>query len=44
MKLSNWKKERFFEGKNNKIEAIKRLSYRIKKIDNLKKLIQLRIS
>ena len=34
----------FVEGKNNKIKVIKRLSYGIKKIDNLKKLIQLRIS
>ena len=34
----------FFEGKNNKIKVIKRLSYGIKKFDNLKKLIQLRIS
>jgi len=31
-------------GKNNNIKIIKRLSYRIKKADNLKKLIQLRIS
>ncbi len=30
--------------KNNKIKVIKRLSYGIKKADNLKKLIQLRIS
>ena len=53
--LSNWEKEinniqkyninnGFVEGKNNKIKVIKRLSYGIKKIDNLKKLIQLRIS
>ena len=34
----------FVEGKNNKIKVIKRLSYGIKKFDNLKKLIQLRIS
>ena len=33
----------FVEGKNNKIKVIKRLSYGIKKFDNLKKLIQLRI-
>ena len=53
--LSNWEEEinniqkyninnGFVEGKNNKIKVIKRLSYGIKKIDNLKKLIQLRIS
>ena len=53
--LSNWEKEinniqkyninnGFVEGKNNKIKVIKRLSYGIKKFDNLKKLIQLRIS
>ena len=53
--LSNWKEEinniqkyninnGFVEGKNNKIKVIKRLSYGIKKFDNLKKLIQLRIS
>ena len=53
--LSNWEEEKiniqkyninngFVEGKNNKIKVIKRLSYGIKKIDNLKKLIQLRIS
>ena len=53
--LSNWEKEinniqkyninnRFVEGKNNKIKVIKRLSYGIKKFDNLKKFIQLRIS
>ena len=53
--LSNWKKEinniqkyninnEFVERKNNKIKVIKRLSYGIKKFDNLKKLIQLRIS
>ena len=34
----------FVEGTNNKIKVIKRLSYGIKKIDNLRKLIQLRIS
>ena len=34
----------FVEGKNNKIKVIKRISYGIKKFDNLKKLIQLRIS
>ena len=34
----------FVEEKNNKIKVIKRLSYGIKKLDNLKKLIQLRIS
>ena len=34
----------FVEVKNNKIKVIKRLSYGIKKFDNLKKLIQLRIS
>ena len=34
----------FVEGKNNKIKVIKRLSYGIKKFDNLKKLIQLKIS
>ena len=34
----------FVEGKNNKTKVIKRLSYGIKKFDNLKKLIQLRIS
>ncbi len=34
----------FVEGKNDKIKVIKRLSYRIKKFDNLKKLIQFRIS
>ncbi len=53
--LSNWEEEisniqkykinnGFVEGKNNKIKVIKRLSYGIKKFDNLKKLIQLRIS
>ena len=53
--LSNWEKEinniqkyninnGFVEGKNNKIKVIKRLSYGIRKFDNLKKLIQLRIS
>ena len=53
--LSNWEKEiiniqkyninnGFVEGKNNKIKVIKRLSYGIKKFDNLKKLIKLRIS
>ena len=52
--LSNWEEEinniqkyninsGFVEGKNNKIKVIKRLSYGIKKFDNLKKLIQLRI-
>ena len=52
--LSNWEEEinniqkyninnGFVEGKNNKIKVIKRLSYGIKKADNLKKLIQLRI-
>ena len=51
--LLNWEKEinniqkcninnGFVEGK--KIKVIKRLSYGIKKFDNLKKLIQLRIS
>ena len=34
----------FVEGKNNKIKVINRLSYEIKKFDNLKKFIQLRIS
>ena len=34
----------FVERKNNKIKVIKRLSYGIKKFDNLKKLIKLRIS
>ena len=34
----------FVEGENNKIKVIKRLSYGIKKFNNLKKLIQLRIS
>ena len=49
--LSNWEEEinniqkyninnGFVEGKNNKIKVIKRLSYGIKKIDNLKKLIR----
>ena len=53
--LSNWEEEinniqkyninnGFVEGKNNKIKVIKRLSYGIKKFDNLKKLIKLRIS
>ena len=53
--LSNWEEEisniqkyninnGFVEGKNNKIKVIKRISYGIKKFDNLKKLIQLRIS
>ena len=53
--LSNWEKEinniqkyiinnGFVEGKNNKIKVIKRLSYGIKKFDNLKKLIQIRNS
>lgn len=53
--LENWKKEitniihydinnGFVEGLNNKIKVIKRVSYGIKKFDNLKKLIQLRIS
>ena len=53
--LPNWEEEinniqkyninnGFVEGKNNKIKVIKRLSYGIKKFDNLKKLIQLRIS
>lgn len=53
--LSNWQEEikniqkyninnGFVEGKNNKIKVIKRISYGIKKFDNLKKLIQLRIS
>ena len=53
--LLNWEKEinniqkcninnGFVEGKNNKIKVIKRLSYGIKKFDNLKKFIQLRIS
>ena len=32
------------ERKNNKIKIIKRLSYEIKKFDNLKKLIKFRIS
>ena len=52
--LSNWEEEinniqkyninnGFVEGKNNKIKVIKRISYGIKKFDNLKKLIQLRI-
>ena len=51
--LSNWEEEinniqkyninsGFVEGKNNKIKVIKRLSYGIKKIDNLKKLIRYR--
>ena len=53
--LSNWEEEinniqkyninnGFVEGKNNKIKVIKRLSYGIKKFDNLKKLIQIRNS
>ena len=53
--LSNWEKEiiniqkyninnGFVEGKNNKIKVIKRLSYGIKKFDNLKKLNLLRLS
>lgn len=53
--LSNWEEEinniqkyninnGFVEGKNNKIKVIKRISYGIKKFDNLKKLIQFRIS
>ncbi len=53
--LKNWEEEinniqkyninnGFVEGKNNKIKVIKRISYGIKKFDNLKKLIQLRIS
>ena len=44
--LSNWDNiqkyninNRFVEEKNNKIKVIKRLSYGIKKFDNLKKLI-----
>ena len=51
--LSNWEEEinniqkyninsGFVEGKNNKIKVIKRLSYGIKKFDNLKKLIHYR--
>ncbi len=34
----------FVEGYNNKIKVIKRIGYGIKKFDNLKKLIQLRIA